>query len=49
MLRRRERDQTMISRVYGRWMPEADRGAGNRAAAMFSTPTTPTTESTVTE
>lgn len=28
-------DQTMISRVYGRWMPEADRGAGERAVAMF--------------
>lgn len=29
-------DQTMISRVYGRWMPEADRGAGELAVAMFS-------------
>ena len=29
-------DQTMIARVYGRWMPEADRGAGSRAVAMFS-------------
>lgn len=30
-------DQTMIYRVYGRWMPEADVGAGSRAVAMFST------------
>lgn len=29
-------DQTMIARVYGRWMPEADRGAGERAVAMFA-------------
>lgn len=28
-------DQTMLYRVYGRWMPEADRGAGLRAVAMF--------------
>jgi integrase len=30
-------DQTMIYRVYGRWMPEADRGAGLRAVTMFDT------------
>ncbi|TDN62326.1 DUF3596 domain-containing protein [Paraburkholderia sp. BL10I2N1] len=30
-------DQTMIYRVYGRWMPEADRGAGLRVVAMFAT------------
>jgi integrase len=29
-------DQTMIFRVYGRWMPEADRGVGSRAVAMFA-------------
>ncbi|NPT53572.1 tyrosine-type recombinase/integrase [Paraburkholderia elongata] len=42
-------DQTMISRVYGRWMKEADRDAGGRAVAMFSTPATPTTECSQTE
>jgi integrase len=31
-------DQTMIARVYGRWMPEADLKAGSRAVAMFSSP-----------
>jgi integrase len=29
-------DWTMIARVYGKWMPDADTGAGSRAVAMFS-------------
>lgn len=28
-------DWTMIARVYGRWMPAADEGAGTRAEALF--------------
>jgi len=29
------KDWTMIARVYGRWMPDADRSAGSRAEASF--------------
>ena len=29
------KDWTMIARVYGRWMPDADAGAGSRAEAVF--------------
>ncbi|RQS39803.1 Arm DNA-binding domain-containing protein [Burkholderia sp. Bp8990] len=29
-------DWTMIARVYGRWMPDAESGAGGKAVAMFS-------------
>jgi len=28
-------DWTMISRVYGRWMPDADKNAGSRAEEIF--------------
>ncbi len=28
-------DWTMIARVYGRWMPDADKTAGNRAEAIY--------------
>lgn len=30
-------DWTMIARVYGRWIPDADPNAGNKAAAIFGT------------
>lgn len=30
------RDWTMIARVYGRWMPSADAGAGGRAERLFA-------------
>ncbi|KAA0995504.1 DUF3596 domain-containing protein [Pseudomonas sp. ANT_J12] len=30
------KDWTMIAKVYGRWMPSADVGAGGRAEALFS-------------
>lgn len=30
------KDWTMIARVYGRWMPSADIGAGGRAEALFA-------------
>ncbi len=29
------KDWTMIAKVYGRWMPSADLGAGGRAEALF--------------
>lgn len=29
-------DWTMIARVYGKWMPDANTGAGSRAVAMFA-------------
>lgn len=29
------KDWTMIARVYGRWMPDADKTAGSRAEAVF--------------
>lgn len=28
-------DWTMIARVYGRWMPDADKMAGSKAEATF--------------
>jgi integrase len=31
------KDWTMIARVYGRWMPDADIGAGSRAESIFGT------------
>lgn len=31
----RHTDWTMIARVYGRWMPEADDAAGRRAETAF--------------
>jgi integrase len=30
------KDWTMIAKVYGRWMPSADTGAGGRAEALFA-------------
>jgi integrase len=30
------KDWTMIAKVYGRWMPSADVGAGGRAEALFA-------------
>lgn len=30
------KDWTMIARVYGRWMPDADAGAGSRAESIFA-------------
>jgi integrase len=30
------KDRTMIAKVYGRWMPSADVGAGGRAEALFA-------------
>lgn len=30
------KDWTMIAKVYGRWMPSADLGAGGRAEALFA-------------
>lgn len=30
------KDWTMIARVYGRWMPDADIAAGHRAEALFA-------------
>lgn len=30
------KDWTMIARVYGRWMPDADAGAGSRAESVFA-------------
>lgn len=29
------KDWTMIARIYGRWMPSADTGAGSKAEALF--------------
>ncbi len=34
------RDWSMIIRVYGRWIPEADPNAGSKAAALWGTPST---------
>ena len=34
------RDWSMIIRVYGRWIPEADPNAGFKAAALWGTPST---------
>ena len=34
------RDWSMIIRVYGRWIPEADPNAGSKAAALWETPST---------
>ncbi|WP_229423872.1 tyrosine-type recombinase/integrase [Massilia frigida] len=31
-------DWTMIARVYGKWMPDADKLAGSRAETVFGTP-----------
>ena len=28
-------DWTMIARVYGRWMPDADQTAGSKAESVF--------------
>jgi integrase len=28
-------DWTMIARIYGKWMPDADKLAGSRAEAVF--------------
>jgi len=36
-------DWTMIARVYGKWMPDADTGAGSRAVAMFAEASNDTT------
>jgi integrase len=30
------KDWTMIARVYGRWMPDSDAGAGSRAESVFA-------------
>lgn len=38
------KDWTMIARVYGRWMPEADTTAGNRAEAIFGNDSIKTTD-----
>lgn len=32
------KDWTMIARVYGKWMPDADTTAGNRAVERFAQP-----------
>jgi integrase len=31
-------DWTMIARVYGKWMPDANADAGSRATALFAAP-----------
>lgn len=36
-------DWTMIARVYGRWMPDADSVAGNRAEKLWTTEVAETT------
>src|SRR5450830_99217 len=38
-------DWTMIARVYGRWMPDADPTAGNKAALKFGNGAEPAVES----
>jgi integrase len=30
------KDRTLIAKVYGRWMPSADAGAGGRTEALFA-------------
>ncbi|MFC3179130.1 hypothetical protein ACFOEC_18455 [Undibacterium amnicola] len=34
------RDWTMIARIYGKWMPDADKSAGSKAEAIFGNNTT---------